>query len=857
MRPLELVVEGFRSFGQRTVFDWRGRRLVGIVGPIGSGKSSILDAIAFALYGKTPVFESGTKVLIKQNLDTARVELAFEVEGETWRAVRVIRQRGASQHALYREVAASPGQQMLAGFGDLEPAAVPEVEKEREVNARVEELLGLDFQAFCRSVLLAQNRFAEFLNATPGLRDKVLKGVFGFDRIDTMHALAKQRRGAAELDVKELQGRLGAVEDDRQRLAALQAAAQRSAQRAERLAEAAERVAELDETSLAALKQRQEAEAGLTELGEFTEQLPSPGRVDTILGAASAAEAAAAEAEKVWKSARLAVASAEEAQATTAAEVGSGEQLVRAEGLIESLETARENLTEARRSHRAIEAWVATAEAELPKAVERRDQQAASARQAEEAATAAAREAEAAEEGLHQAQHLEMALSLRQALQEGEPCPVCEQPVDRAPPGAPSPAVDAARRRRAASRDALTAAESARTEAVRRGAALEEAVVSAERARNEAGAQRQESLARLERAEATCKDLQTDLAELVGVAAEGDPMTFIRSARSRLATAAAQLDTAREREREAAGEAEQARQAIEAARQEQLGLGNRLAGLAGRLGWEATDEEDLAPPADLLVEIEQRLTDRRQTAEQALRDAGRDHREAAEERSAITQDLELADDASFAKLLSEARSAQDRDSAKLAEIERRLEQAAEVEQRLDQATQKLTLYQQLADDLSAANFLRYLLDEERNALAELGSRRFEMLSGGRYRFTGDATFSIVDLANAEKVRKAGTLSGGETFLASLALALALAEKVVGSGGRLDAFFLDEGFGSLDQEHLDLALEGIERLVSDAPSRLVVIVSHVGELRDRIEDLIELDKDPAGGDTIVRRGASLS
>ena len=50
MRPIELTLEGFRSYRGKVSFDWRDRRLVGIVGPIGAGKSSILDAIAFALY---------------------------------------------------------------------------------------------------------------------------------------------------------------------------------------------------------------------------------------------------------------------------------------------------------------------------------------------------------------------------------------------------------------------------------------------------------------------------------------------------------------------------------------------------------------------------------------------------------------------------------------------------------------------------------------------------------------------------------------------------------------------------------------------------------------------------------------
>jgi len=84
--------------------------------------------------------------------------------------------------------------------------------------------------------------------------------------------------------------------------------------------------------------------------------------------------------------------------------------------------------------------------------------------------------------------------------------------------------------------------------------------------------------------------------------------------------------------------------------------------------------------------------------------------------------------------------------------------------------------------------------------------------------------------------------------------LALAEIVAREGGRLDAFFLDEGFGSLDPEHLDLAMDGIERLVAGGVGRLVVVVSHVAAMRDRIEDLIVLDRDDLGN-TRVTAGAA--
>ena len=104
-------------------------------------------------------------------------------------------------------------------------------------------------------------------------------------------------------------------------------------------------------------------------------------------------------------------------------------------------------------------------------------------------------------------------------------------------------------------------------------------------------------------------------------------------------------------------------------------------------------------------------------------------------------------------------------------------------------------------------------------------------------------------------RSADSLSGGETFLASLALALALAEMVTRGGGRLDSFFLDEGFGSLDPEHLDRAMDGIGKLVAGDTDRLVVLVSHVEQMRELLEDLIVLDKDGRTGDTLVLSGAT--
>jgi exonuclease SbcC len=185
-----------------------------------------------------------------------------------------------------------------------------------------------------------------------------------------------------------------------------------------------------------------------------------------------------------------------------------------------------------------------------------------------------------------------------------------------------------------------------------------------------------------------------------------------------------------------------------------------------------------------------------------------------------------------------------------------IEAGADLDARIVRAKIEHALAQRLTADLQPGRFLAFLLEEERRSLAELGSLHFEQLSGNAYRFTDDDRFEVLDMNAAGTERRADSLSGGETFLASLALALALAEMVARGGGRLDAFFLDEGFGSLDPEHLDRAMDGVGRLVADDPRRLVVLVSHVEQMREALEDLIVLDKHDHTGETMVVSGAAL-
>jgi exonuclease SbcC len=125
--------------------------------------------------------------------------------------------------------------------------------------------------------------------------------------------------------------------------------------------------------------------------------------------------------------------------------------------------------------------------------------------------------------------------------------------------------------------------------------------------------------------------------------------------------------------------------------------------------------------------------------------------------------------------------------------------------------------------------------------------RLKQLSGGRYaleRRPDDGRIDVLDYDNAREPRSAETLSGGETFLASLALALALSEQVQSSGGTLlDSLFIDEGFGSLDPQSLDTAIDAIESLQTGG--RMIGVISHVDALHERLRQRVVVEKRPEG------------
>lgn len=201
----------------------------------------------------------------------------------------------------------------------------------------------------------------------------------------------------------------------------------------------------------------------------------------------------------------------------------------------------------------------------------------------------------------------------------------------------------------------------------------------------------------------------------------------------------------------------------------------------------------------------------------------------------------------------EASKAQAKAERDREELERKAARWQELEkERLAWAREK-ELLQQLQSLLRGNAFVEFIAEEQLHQISNDASSRLLFLTRNRYALEvdSDGGFVVRDEMNGGERRPVHTLSGGETFLTSLALALSLSAQIQLKGEYpLQFFFLDEGFGTLDPGLLDLALTALERIHQKRLS--IGIISHVPELKERImKRLLVEPAEPNGRGTRVR------
>jgi exonuclease SbcC len=925
MRPMKLELEGFTSFRERTEIDFGGFDLFAITGQTGTGKTSLLDAMTYALYGRTSRLNKAGKDLVSQGAAGMSVSLRFRAGRDEYQVSRAIHEFGATarleklEAGKWRCISGNPA----------------------EIGRRVERIVGLDFDAFTKSVILPQGQFDRFLQGSRKEQRETLNDLLDMQVYQRMVQSANARKNLAGELAAAKQAELDPAATDEAKaeyereLAALAAEEERAADEVERLQQALPQALMLREKRRARQASAMELEAARTRMADAeAASVDARRELDGRRGAVEALdhEIAALEhdgeshvrlaqieqkaiqrhkrmgefadrqrkravEETNLEASETAVGAARETLAGFTARLGEMDELRR---------SARTAFSELRSRHGSADAVLHAAEelgdaraagGEIPKlreALACLEARATASRAEYEAARRAVAEAEtelaSARAGYEHWLARDRAAALRHGLKPGEPCPVCEQTVHSAPAPLDARELAMARGRCDAAETALQkgrdelAALRAETEALpgrldlaRRKCELSESVIqsAAERASRILGMPADEGAAGLLGALAQrIRDAES--------AAHAAQSSYERALAEERGASRALQDAQHDREM-ILGQIGSIDEMVASLRNEIARLDEDLLG-APPLEEIAARLEVMTHARQMCAELEASRSRRRNELQQAEELALRCAKDAEALQSVQSRcaaaieelDLEIGrlaervhghlggleapDSQDEAARIDRVRVAGQKD---LEAVQARVQQRRFAIQSMDEKiarNQRLreeiahgraeeALYRDLATWLNAGNFQQYLMNSAFELLAREGSSHLKALSNGRYTFAyDDNEFQAIDKWNGDDARSVSTLSGGESFLASLALALALAESMAelnsaGGAVALESLFLDEGFSTLDAESQSRVADALQ--VLQGGKRLIGIITHVQALADQMPSRIEIERTLSG------------
>ena len=785
MRPEVLELEGFTAFREKTRVEFGDAELFALTGPTGAGKSSIIDAMIFALYGSVPrLGEKAVEPAISKGRQEARVRLDFLLGHQRYTAVRVVK-RTTGGGATTKEARLECGEAVLAdGVKDL--------------NKEIGELIGLDFGQFTTCVALPQGEFAKFLKQPAAERQALLSQLLGLSIYDLVRQEANDAGTAANARLVVLNGQLEALADVTQAAVDARTAQLGGVERLRKLAtkglpELSALQCDLD----TAQKQHSALEAQI----EALETVRTPGAVNTLAEATAVAEKHDGQARQALHQADQQVTEAKKhlhSLGDKAALVSLRTKYLNRDKRADDLEDAKESAADAAKTAAAYEA---------------------AAREAESAVSAAQAMLDAGERS-HAAHALQKHLVL------GEPCPVCEQDVDTLP------VAD-----RPSDLEELASALSQR-----------------KRKKDDASALHMDAAKKHHEAEGLRKAKQREWKELDASLRNQPPLPEVEERITAIEVASRELETSEKDLAKAKRAADDTAKALQEAQtreaREWNGYHSQRDGLT---------DVSLSPPTPgaALLEAWRDLEAWARDQVPKFRMEGSALAEQARELERKSKALhnklvkafakhglpfdEANAQAAVATAVAKAQMAVDDMRSKLNE-KRKCKKRARV------AQSEADVAKALAQHLTAPRFQRWLLAAAFDKLVSGASATLHELSGGQYTFhrNGKFEFDVVEHANAGETRSAKTLSGGETFLASLALALTLSEHIsdlaAAGTARLESIFLDEGFGSLDGETLDTVATAIEELSTQG--RTVGIVTHVNDLAERVPVRFKVSKTAA-------------
>ena len=871
MKPLKLNISAFGPYAGEVDLDFNnldGHRLFLICGPTGAGKSTILDAMCYALYGETSGgARSGTALRSDYaGLDRlTKVSFTFSSGRKTYRAERVPEQKRQSKRKSDDQVT----QKMESALYEIGEDGRERLITAKNVSQKAEEILGVGVAQFRQIILIPQGDFRKLLQASSDDRQKIMKKLFHTERYDALEKMLKARVSGlqARMDadktrmttlfascglsdgdgMEALGARRAAAETEMARCGqvykkreAEQAEFQKSYDKAQKIAGAWQRLEEAERASrklageadqiaakevhadriaaAARLKDakenldhtRQQGEEKADQLGQYKKD------IDRLTKAQAAAEKAQQELEKE--------SAAQQKNIELAARLEQLREPAAAFGEVRKAEEQK-RIAAGRAKNTAARAEAEAARAELDR-----------------------KELTRSAELLERAFLSEQAAVLAASLAEGAPCPVCGalHHPQMAHSEAEPPKKEEVEAARARAKKAESRAETARTslDAARKETAAAEAAHAACKARLEA---------LIKQVPEDCRDSRA-----------------LEARAARLRQDAAQY----EKQRKAAQDALRgAGEALESAKQSKKMTEQVVQALRDQ--WKK-DRDILLQKAQAegfrtIQEFEPYFKER--VEETRLRKEINDYRasvkaeqeKAEAERKAIggEEKPDMADwdrrrgaiDKSVKDALTQKNSWENQ-CRQLRRVEKDVQAILQGQKEVVAAYQVaagLTVI--IAGQENKVNLERFVLGALLDDVLRKANLRLKAMSGSRYQLwrqteaadgrknTG-LDMDVFDSYTGKR-RPANTLSGGETFLASLSLALGLADVVqeYAGGIHLDAMFIDEGFGTLDAESLDLALKTLMGLPGS--HRLVGIISHVGELEERVPAKLRVTKTDCG------------
>lgn len=905
MRPLRLLLQAFGPYLAETEldftrFDENGLFLMS--GPTGGGKTSLLDAICFALYCKAT---GGRRSFTDMRCSCAPpelptvVEFDFSLQGVKYR-FRRSRYSHTNRKTKRIEMRETHECFALEDIPGREPRLI-ESGSESGVRRRAEELLHLTCQQFSQVIVLPQGEFLRLLRASSQEKGDILRTLFSAGiwkeikdkfqeraksmeaesrRLDAMreslllqeglpttqelkNALKDQEKEISQLNLlscekgeklKETESLLTAAQAWERLTAAYDNASSA-------LEKARQRAADLERRSPETEKKRKTAaqlRARAVALAQESTRLS--GRRDEVKKAAEIRQNAEAAREALKKEeAGLAALCAEEKELAARMEKGNlfAEGCNRAAQALPSLMEARQSLEKTVELLGELENRL-SATAQLEASLSGLEKEETEKKITHETLS---RRIECQELILSQ----NSALKLAHGLKDGQPCPVCGSTEHPRPALGEQAALDPKEL------EALRAAEKSASAAVLKASALVQAKSAELRQAKEALARQKELCSKTDMNQKQARE-KLDAARMQEEAAKKEA-SLLEAAREKLKllgnekdTCAGKINASRERlsglkakVRELEHQVQEAEGAIE---------GTDLAALEKQIAEKEKEYQGLEAQSNALSKEAEEAAAGYERAKEALALALAAMKEAAAMRdefkppwksppqlSALQQACQALrkDSLELSKQLGQATSALRSRRAALGSV-------SSLEEKLHSLEQTYGRISRLSQSLAGGNslkipILQYVLSIMLEEVLVSANRFFTTLSRNRYTLRlmdspkGGNSLSGLDLevtdANTGMPRSIETLSGGEQFLASLSLAFGLSDVVQSHSGavQLDSLFIDEGFGSLDGETLDTAMKALAMLQNSG--RLIGLISHVTELKSRIACRIEVTRDENG------------